>query len=174
MWLRGWLPGPPRGDRPGRPGLHPVEASRKKVSFSSHIARTACDTSASGMGRASSGGRLLADDSYDVALPRAVPLSGEAPLVLSFLRPRRRLPGAVGSVGPPKRRSIDWQRPDTRRRASAGSDWKGGGLDTRCRVPPPETPSTEEVSRETSPWRSVRKCYGSRTPGEPAWARSLR
>ena len=103
-----------------------VEASRKKVTFLKHIARSL------GLrhirvwyGRAEAmEGELLAAEAYDVALARAVaPLPDQAALVFSFLRPGGVFLAQVGSGGVTKE-ALD-------RMAAMGYQAAG-----ECRVPP--------------------------------------
>ncbi|MEI8188207.1 MAG: 16S rRNA (guanine(527)-N(7))-methyltransferase RsmG [candidate division NC10 bacterium] len=109
-----------------------VEASRKKVTFLKHIARSLGLRHVRvwyGRAEAMAGG-LLAAEAYDVALARAVaPLPDQAALVLSFLRPGGVFLAQVGSGGAPEEAldrlaAAGYQAAGERRVPS----WKGGGL----------------------------------------------
>ena len=108
-----------------------VEASRKKVTFLKHIARSLGLRHVRvwyGRVEAMEGG-VLAAEAYDVALARAVaPLGDQAALVFSFLRPGGVFLAQVGSGGVPEE-ALD-------QLAAAGYQvagerrvppWKGGG-----------------------------------------------
>ena len=109
-----------------------VEASRKKVTFLKHIARSlALRHVRIWYGRAEAvAGGLLAAEAYDVALARAVaPLPEQAALVFSFLRPGGVFLAQVGSGGAPKESldrlaAVGYQAAGERR----VPPWKGGGL----------------------------------------------
>ena len=109
-----------------------VEASRKKVTFLKHIARSlglrhvrVCY----GRAEAMEGG-LLAAEAYDVALARAVaPLPDQAALVCSFLRPGGVFLAQVGSGGVPEEvldrlAAVGYQAAGERR----VPPWTGGDL----------------------------------------------
>jgi 16S rRNA (guanine527-N7)-methyltransferase len=109
-----------------------VEASRKKVTFLKHIARSlGLRHVHTWYGRAeTAAGGVLAAEAFDVALARAVaPLPGQAALVRSFLRPGGIFLAQVGPNGVPEK-ALD-------RLAAAGYQaagerrvppWKGEGL----------------------------------------------
>jgi len=115
-----------------------VEASRKKVTFLKHIARSLGLRHVRvwyGRAEAMEGG-LLAAEAYDVAFARAVaPLPDQAALVLSFLRPGGVFLAQVGSGAVPEEaldrlEAAGYQAAGERRVPA----WKGGGLGHQVRA----------------------------------------